>query len=117
MKYALLIYWDEKIGAENHDGPDIMKACYDHNIELAKEGVFLEGAPLHFTPTAKTVRVRDGARIVSDGPFAETKEQLGGYTVLECRDNDHARQTVKETLEVQRNTSGGVELHELPGDE
>ena len=72
---------------------------------------------MQLTPSAKTVRIRNGERIVSDGPFAETKEQLGGYTVLKCRDSGHARQAIQQMLEVQHNTSGGVELHELPGDD
>lgn len=58
--------------------------------ELAAQGKFIAAAPLHSVTTATSLRVRDGKRLVTDGPFAETTEQLGGYYVLEVTDLDEA---------------------------
>src|SRR5207247_2900476 len=57
---------------------------------IRKRGIFRAGAPLRPTPTAATVRVREGKRLVTDGPFAETREQLGGYYLVEAKDLDEA---------------------------
>ena len=58
--------------------------------EVQDTGILLAGEGLYPTPTATTVRVRDGERSVTDGPFAETKEQLGGFYLLDCKDLDEA---------------------------
>jgi hypothetical protein len=58
--------------------------------ELHSSGHYLAAAPLHPTPTATSVRVREGKRLVTDGPFAETREQLGGYFLIEAKDLDEA---------------------------
>jgi hypothetical protein len=58
--------------------------------ELAASGSMLGGERLHPTTTATTVRVRDGETLTTDGPFAETKEQIGGYFLVDCKDIDHA---------------------------
>ena len=58
--------------------------------ELARRGMMIDGAELQPTAAATTVRVRDGRALVTDGPFAETKEQLGGYFVIECESLDEA---------------------------
>ena len=58
--------------------------------EIEARGVHVAGEGLQPTATATTVRVRDGERLVTDGPFAETKEQLGGFYLLECKDLDEA---------------------------
>ena len=58
--------------------------------ELNASGQYLAGAPLHPTSTATSVRVRDGKRLVTDGPFAETREQLGGYFLIDAKDLDEA---------------------------
>jgi hypothetical protein len=57
---------------------------------LAETGNYLAASPLHPTSTATSVRVRESARLVTDGPFAETREQLGGYFLIEARDLDEA---------------------------
>ena len=85
----LLIY-----GAENAWDEASRAACYDESTHLAhtlqSEGVFLGTAPLHSVTMATTVQVRDGKRVVTDGPFAETREQLGGFFMIDARDLDHA---------------------------
>ena len=67
---------------------------YTETLELSQEltarGQYLGGAPLHPSPLATSVRVRDGKRLVTDGPFAETREQLGGYMVIDVKDLDEA---------------------------
>ena len=92
MKYMLLTYLDEKAwtslsGAEQQQ---IMAECTPHLAQLLASKKFLGGAPLHPTSTAATVRLRDGKRLVTDGPFAETREQLGGYTLIDAKDMTEA---------------------------
>jgi hypothetical protein len=89
MKYMLLVYLDENAmnEAERAD-------CYVKSAQLAQDihakGQFLDASPLHPTATATSVRVRDGKKIVTDGPFAETREQLGGYYLIEGKNLDEA---------------------------
>jgi hypothetical protein len=92
MKYMLLTYLDEKAWASLSDAEQqqIMAECTPHVEQLVGSGKFLGGAPLHPTSTAATVRLRDGKRLVTDGPFAETREQLGGYTLIDAKDLDDA---------------------------
>jgi hypothetical protein len=90
MKYLLLIYLDE----QNPLSETERQACYTESTQLAQElhlnGKFLSANPLHPTAMATSVRVRDGKRLVTDGPFAETREQLGGYFLIVARDLDDA---------------------------
>jgi hypothetical protein len=91
MRYMLLIYPDEQLlnDAERMH-------CYEESSQIAKDleaaGQFVAAAPLHPTSTATSVRVRDGKRLVTDGPFAETREQLGGYFLINATDLDEALQ-------------------------
>jgi hypothetical protein len=92
MKYALLIYADEKARASVP--PDEQHAIHEEYDKFANElverGVMRGGDELADSPAATTVRVRDGQQLVTDGPFAETKEQLGGYFLVEVDDLDTA---------------------------
>jgi len=89
MKYMLLIYLDEKAISD-----DERAQCYQESAQLARQldsnGQYLAAAPLHPTSTATSVRRRDGKPVVTDGPFAETREQLGGYYLIEAKDLDEA---------------------------
>ena len=67
-----------------------MQEYYDFTDDLTQRGAMKDGAPLDPISTARTVRVRDGQALVVDGPFAETKEQLGGFYVVECDTIDQA---------------------------
>ena len=89
MKYMLLVYLDEQAMSETE-----REHCYVESAQLAQEikssGQYLDASPLHPISTATSVRVREGKRLVTDGPFAETREQLGGYYLIEARDLDEA---------------------------
>ncbi len=89
MRYMLLVYLDEKAMDETE-----REQCYVDSVQLTQDlnasGQYLDAAPLHPTSTATSVRVRDGRRLVTDGPFAETREQLGGYFLIDAKDLDEA---------------------------
>ncbi len=89
MKYMLLVY-----GAENSWTDDERKECMVESMgiceELAKQGKYITASPLQYVATAATVRVRQGNRMITDGPFAETTEQLGGYYILDVENLDEA---------------------------
>ena len=89
MKYMLLIYMDEKALDQTE-----REHCYVESTELAHDlksnGQFLSTSPLQPTAMSTCVRVRDGKRLVTDGPFAETREQLGGYFMVDAKDLDVA---------------------------
>jgi hypothetical protein len=92
MKYLLLTYLDEQqwLALSEEQQQQEMAVCEPHVQRLLSSGKLLGGAPLHPPSTATTVRVHDGKRLVTDGPFAETREQLGGYTLIEATDLDDA---------------------------
>jgi hypothetical protein len=92
MEYMLLIYHNE---AGVNARPEAVKQQIFQEFaaftqDIMKSGKRKAGGPLEFTKTAATVRVRDGKTMVTDGPFAETKEQLGGYVLVEAKDLDEA---------------------------
>jgi hypothetical protein len=92
MKYAFTIYTDEtqRENATPEQMQQVSQAYFELTQEMEQRGVLVAGDGLYPTPTATTVRVRDGERNVTDGPFAETKEQLGGFYVLDVKDLDEA---------------------------
>jgi len=95
MKYLLLIYGDEKVYNETVvNDPQAFQAEMDEYFAFGRAGreagVVLGGEALLDTSAATTVRVRDGRTLTTHGPFAETKEQLGGYYIVECANLDEA---------------------------
>jgi len=92
MKYLLLIYQDEKqwAGLSEADRQKIYAEYGQLRQELATSGQFVGGSQLHPVATASSIRVRNGKELVTDGPFAETHEQLGGYFLIEAKDLDEA---------------------------
>ena len=92
MKYLLTIYDDERMWKDVQPGDvnSMLDGYRKFGEEATANGAMLGGEALEPSPTATTVRVRDGERLVTDGPFAETKEQLGGFYLLECKDLDEA---------------------------
>jgi hypothetical protein len=114
MKYMLLIYQDENGLSESE-----RSACYQESaqyaVELSKRKQYLGAGPLHPTSTATSVRVRDNKRVVTDGPFAETREQLGGYFLIDAKDLDEA---IVIAGQVPAGRRGTVEIRpvvEIPG--
>ena len=89
MRYMLLVYLDEQAMNETE-----REKCYLESVQLTHElnasGHYLDAAPLHPTSTATSLRIREGKRLLTDGPFAETREQLGGYYLIDARDLDEA---------------------------
>ena len=89
MKYMLLVYLAEDAMSDNE-----REHCYVESAQLAQDlsasGKYLAASPLHPVATATSVRVRSGKRLVTDGPFAETREALGGYYLIDARDLDEA---------------------------
>jgi hypothetical protein len=116
MKYMLLIYGDE-----NHLSQAEREACFGESAALARDmhenGSYLGASPLQATTTASSVRLREGKRLVTDGPFAETHEQLGGYYLIEVENQEQAFDYAARvpaakwgTVEVRPI----VEIHDLP---
>ena len=89
MKYMLLVYLNEQSMTDEERAH-----CYVESAQLAQDlhvtGQYVSASPLHPVATATSIRVRKGRRLVTDGPFAETREQLGGYYVIEANDLDEA---------------------------
>jgi hypothetical protein len=92
MKYVLLVHHDEKVIREI--GEVELQRMREESVQLARQlnssGNYLDAAPLHPASTATSVRIRDGKRFLTDGPFAETREQLGGYFLIDAKDLDEA---------------------------
>ncbi|HLJ55843.1 MAG TPA: YciI family protein [Chthonomonadaceae bacterium] len=114
MKYMLLIYGDEKSLTDA-----VRQPCYEESTKLACDlhasGKFVAAAPLQPTAAATSVRLREGKRLVTDGPFAETHEQLGGFFMVEAADLDDA---IDIAARIPMARSGTVEIRpviEIPG--
>lgn len=109
MKYLAIIYNDESLyaNASPEDIGAIFAAHGEFGEAAGKAGVFLGGEGLQGTSTATTVRVRDGERMLTDGPYAETKEQIGGYYLLDCKDLDDALNWASQIPEAK---TGAVEV-------
>ena len=114
MKYMLLVYLDEKALSEKE-----REHCYVESAQLTQDlnatGHYVAAGPLHPVSAATSVRVRDGKRLVTDGPFAETREQLGGYYVIQAKDLDEVM-SIAERIPVAK--MGTIEIRpvlEIPG--
>ncbi|MGE0227179.1 MAG: YciI family protein [Dehalococcoidia bacterium] len=111
MKYMLLIYSVETNREADHPDQNALMAEYmAYGEMLRRDGHFVAGDALQPTMTATTVRVRDGATATSDGPFAETKEQLGGYYLVEASDLDEA---IKLAGQIPDARNGSIEIRPL----
>jgi hypothetical protein len=109
MRYLLLLYGDESqwTDASPEDIQRDMNAYEAFGREVTEAGAFIAGEGLEATNAATTVRIRDGETSLTDGPFAETREQLGGFYLLECGDLDEA---VRWASKIPSAYSGSVEI-------
>ena len=114
MTYMLLIYLDEHSLSERERAE-----CYEESTQLAQDlrasGNYLAAAPLHLTATATSVRVREGRRLITDGPFAETREQLGGYFLVNAKDLDEALNIAAKIPGARAGTVEVRPVMEIPG--
>lgn len=114
MKYMMLIYTDESC---YQDGE--REACFEESIRLTHElnasGKFLGSSPLHPVATATSVRIRNGKRLVTDGPFAETTEQLGGYFLIDAENLDEAISIASRIPGAKKGTVEVRPVYELQG--
>jgi len=114
MKYMLLIYTDEQAWTDAE-----REQCYVESTQLTHElhakGQYLSANPLHPVSTATSVRVRNGKRLVTDGPFAETREQLGGYFLVEAKDLDEALDIAARIPGARKGTVEVRPVLEIPG--
>lgn len=114
MKYMLLIYLDEN-GLSEGERAQCYQESAEYAQELSQSGKYVGAGPLHPTSTATSIRVRDGKRLVTDGPFAETREQLGGYFLIDAKDLDEAMEIAAS---IPAGRWGTVEIRpamEIPG--
>src|SRR6476661_3951524 len=109
MNYLLLIYADEseRESSSPADGQAMHEAYRKFTEDIAESGVLRAGDALEPVAMATTVRVRNGEVVVTDGPFAETKEQLGGYYLIECADLDAA---IEIAARVPGAVAGSIEI-------
>jgi hypothetical protein len=113
MKYALLIYQDEttNMNLGEQEQQEVMQAHGAFYGEAAEAGVAIPGGTaLYPTTTARSVRVRDGETLVTDGPFAETREQLGGLYMVEC---DSIEEACSWAAKVPEAKAGVVEVRQI----
>ena len=114
MKYLLLIYMTENAMNETE-----REQCYKDSTQLAHDlkanGQYLSANPLQSVAMATSVRVREGKRLVTDGPFAETREQLGGYFLIDSKDLDEAIRIAERIPAARKGTVEVRPVIEIPG--
>lgn len=114
MKYLLLIYMDEQ-AMDDQERAD----CYVESAQLAQDlhakGQYVGANPLHMVATASSVKVRDGDPVVTDGPFAETREQLGGYFLVDVEDREEALAIAARIPAARKGTVEVRPVMDVPG--
>lgn len=115
MRYMMLIYANETAASQR--SPEARLQCMNHHFEFkdaaTKAGVYRASDPLQPTATATTIRVQNGKPIATDGPFAETKEQLGGYYILDCKDLDEAIVWAGKIAGASNSSSRAIEIRPI----
>jgi hypothetical protein len=109
VEYMLLIYTDEEAWARltEEERAPIIQEYFALSSELREKGRYVAGAPLQPTATANTVRIREGEQVVTDGPFAETREQLGGYFLV---DADSVEEALDWAAKIPAARYGSIEV-------
>jgi hypothetical protein len=112
----MLIYSKEReAGLPREQVTELMNAHWSVMQEATSKGILLGAEPLGPTTTATTVRVQNGKAMITDGPFAETKEQLAGYYMLECKNLDEALDWAAKIPTGCKGAEGCIEVRPLPG--
>jgi hypothetical protein len=116
MRYMMLIYSKEVPGGRSPEEFEQIKAAHWTVIqEATRKGVLVGAEPLAPTSTATTVRVQNGQKLIMDGPFAETKEQLAGYYIIDCENLDEAIEWAARIPAGCRGGDGCIEVRPMPG--
>src|SRR5690606_30980576 len=114
MKYMLLVYMNEGVMNDAE-----REQCYVESAKLTQDlheqGQYVAAAPLHPVSTATSVRVREGRSVITDGPFAETREQLGGFYIVDAKDLDEAIAIAARIPPAERGTIEIRPIMEIPG--
>jgi hypothetical protein len=114
MKYMLLVYMDEKAMSDTE-----RQACYVESTQLTQDlnasGRYRAASPLHPVATATSLRIREGKSLVTDGPFAETREQLGGFYIVDAQDLDEALGIAARIPAARKGTIEVRPVLEIPG--
>jgi hypothetical protein len=116
VRYMLLIYGEETqpdgASGDAGDSPEISPPWMEYTTWLLDQGIHSGGERLATSGSATTVRVRDGNRLITDGPFAETKEVLGGYYIIECENLDEA---LEAAARCPAAAGGSIEIRPIIG--
>jgi hypothetical protein len=116
MRYMMLVYSAEPPdGLKPEDAERVRSGHFRVMDEAARKGVLIGAEPLAPTSTATTVRMQNGKALVTDGPFAETKEQLAGYYIIECEDLDEAIGWATKIPTECQGGSGCIEIRPMRG--
>lgn len=114
MKYMMLVYMNEQAMTDQERAQ-----CYTDSAQLTQElhakGQYVAAAPLHPVATATSVRIREGKSLVTDGPFAETREQLGGFYIIEAKNLDEAIAVAARIPPAKKGTIEIRPVMEIPG--
>jgi len=116
MRYMMLIYTKESEDGLSQEEAARIKAAHRVVIgETMRKGILQAAEPLAPTGTATTVRMQEGKPLITDGPFAETKEQLAGYYILDCENLDEAIEWAAKIPTACKGADGCIEIRPLPG--
>jgi len=110
MRYMMLVYTREDVGLSSEEMEKVASTHRSLMEETTKLGILQGAAPLATTTTAKTIRHQNGEAMVIDGPFAETKEQLAGYYILDCKDLSEAIEWAKKIPTECGGAQGSIEI-------
>lgn len=113
MRYMMLVYTQETYNATPDERAQVFAGHMAVQQETKRRGIFRAADPLQTTASATTVRVKEGKVMVTDGPFAETKEQLAGYYILDCADLDEALDWAAKIPSACGGASGCIEVRPI----
>jgi len=113
MRYMMLVYTQETYNATPEERAQVFNGHMAVQQETSRRGIFRGADPLQTTASATTVSVQNGKVLVTDGPFAETKEQLAGYYILDCADLDEALEWAAKIPSACGGASGCIEVRPI----